>query len=242
MKVLGIIPARMGSSRFYGKPLADIGGKSMIQRVYEQASKSNVLSKLVVATDHAEIFSHVISFGGKAIMTSELCENGTERCAEALLLLNEDFDVVINIQGDEPFFEPESLNLLVDCFKDQETQITTLVKKIEQTADIENPTVVKVVFDENMNAMYFSRSAIPYNRDGKNINFFKHIGIYAFRGNLISTLSALYPTELEEIEKLEQLRWMQNGYKIKLAITQHDSNSVDTPEDLENIKKMFNIV
>lgn len=232
----------MGSSRFYGKPLADIGGKSMIQRVYEQASKSNVLSKLVVATDHAEIFSHVISFGGKAIMTSELCENGTERCAEALLLLNEDFDVVINIQGDEPFFEPESLNLLVDCFKDQETQITTLVKKIEQTADIENPTVVKVVFDENMNAMYFSRSAIPYNRDGKNINFFKHIGIYAFRGNLISTLSALYPTELEEIEKLEQLRWMQNGYKIKLAITQHDSNSVDTPEDLENIKKMFNIV
>lgn len=214
----------------------------MIQRVYEQASKSNVLSKLVVATDHTDIFSHVTSFGGKAIMTSELCENGTERCAEALLLLNEDFDVVINIQGDEPFFEPESLNLLADCFNNQETQIATLVKKIEQTADIENPTVVKVVFDENMNAMYFSRSAIPYNRDEKNINYFKHIGIYAFRGNIISTLSALYPTELEEIEKLEQLRWMQNGYKIKLAITQHDSNSVDTPEDLENIKKMFNIV
>lgn len=214
----------------------------MIQRVYEQASKSNVLSKLVVATDHEDIFSHVVSLGGKAVMTSELCENGTERCAEALLLLNEDFDVVINIQGDEPFFEPESLNLLADCFNNQETQIATLVKKIEQTADIENPTVVKVVFDENMNAMYFSRSAIPYNRDGKNINYFKHIGIYAFRGNIISTLSALYPTELEEIEKLEQLRWMQNGYKIKLAITQHDSNSVDTPEDLENIKKMFNIV
>ena len=241
MKILGIIPSRLASSRFPNKPLVDIGGKTMIQRVYEQASKSNVLSKVIVATDHQSIYENVLSFGGNAIMTSNLCENGTERCAEAYLLLNEKYDIIVNIQGDEPFFEPDSLALLANCFKNETTQIATLIKKIENQVDTTNPTVVKVVFDDEMQALYFSRSAIPFNRDNQKVNYFKHIGIYAFRAEILQHLVELIPTELEKIEQLEQLRWLQNGYKISLAVTNHDSNSVDTPEDLENLKKMFNI-
>jgi 3-deoxy-manno-octulosonate cytidylyltransferase (CMP-KDO synthetase) len=242
MKVTGIIPARLASSRFHGKPLVDIGGKSMIQRVYEQAAKSTALDYLIVATDHSDIYRHVLSFGGNVVMTSENCLNGTERCAEAYANLNRKSDIIINIQGDEPFFEPESLDLLKKCFeRNPNAGIATLIKKIEQTIDIENPTVVKVVTDKNKKALYFSRSAIPFNRDGNDAIYFKHIGIYAYRADILPSLVRLAPTQLENTEKLEQLRWLENGYSIYTAETSHESNSVDTPEDLENLKKQFGI-
>jgi 3-deoxy-manno-octulosonate cytidylyltransferase (CMP-KDO synthetase) len=242
VKVLGIIPARLASTRFPAKPLVEIGGKSMIQRVYEQALKSSSLSRVLVATDHASIYDHIRSFGGEVAMTSENCINGTQRCAEAYSNLNEKFDVIINIQGDEPFFKPESLQLVTNCFaQNTNTDIATLVKKIEQEDDIHNPTVVKVVFNKNQKALYFSRSAIPFNRENTPTQYYKHIGIYAFRAEILPELVKLAPTQLETTEQLEQLRWLENGYEINLAFTTHESNSVDTPEDLEKLKKQFGI-
>lgn len=242
MKIIGIIPARMASSRFPNKPLVDIGGKTMIQRVYEQAKKSKILNKLVVATDHEAIKKEVESFGGEVLMTNINHQNGTERCAEVLNLLNEEYDIAINIQGDEPFFEAESLEVLAECFKNEHTQIATLAKKIEQNEDIENPTVVKVVFNINNQALYFSRAALPFNRDAQATTYYKHIGIYAYKTSLLKQIVKLKTSNLENIEKLEQLRWLENGYNITLGFTQHDSNSVDTPDDLEILKKQFNII
>lgn len=241
MKVVGIIPARMASTRFPNKPLVDIGGKSMIQRVYEQAKKSAVLDALYVATDHLKIKEEVERFGGKAFMTSTYHENGTARCAEVLSLLTESYDVAINIQGDEPFFEPESLSILLDIFQNAETQIATLAKEIAHSEDVINPSVVKVVFDNASKALYFSRAAIPYNQAGTDMTHYKHIGIYAYRTKVLQELVHLEESDLEKVEKLEQLRWLQNGYKIYLGFTEHDSNSVDTPEDLIVLKKQFNI-
>ncbi len=241
MKVIGIIPARMASSRFPNKPLVDIGGKTMIQRVYEQALKSDVLSKVIVATDHLSIKEEVEAFGGKAVMTSELHNNGSERCAEVLHKLNENYDVAINIQGDEPFFEPESLAILVACFQNKEVEIATLAKQIEREEDIENPSVVKVVFATDNKALYFSRSPIPFNRDQQEHLYYKHIGIYAYKSNVLQEIVQLKESNLEKIERLEQLRWLENGYNIALGFTNHDSNSVDTPEDLAALKKQFNI-
>lgn len=239
-KVLGIIPARMASSRFYGKPLVKIGNKTMIQRVYEQAKKSSSLSDVIVATDHEDIKNEVDCFGGKVVITSSNCKNGTERCAEALSSLKKNYDIVINIQGDEPFFEPKSLEILINCFE-KEVQIATLVKKINNKKEINEPSVVKVVFNQNHEALYFSRAAIPFNRENSNIDFFKHIGIYAFRGDVLKEIVQLQPTKLELAEQLEQLRWLENGWKIKVGFTNHDSNSVDTPEDLKKLKHQFNI-
>lgn len=241
MKVLAVIPARMASSRFPGKPLVNIAGKSMIQRVYEQASKSPLINELIIATDHEDIYKVAEGFGAKVVMTSAKHQNGTERCAEVLENLDTAFDILINIQGDEPFFEPESIDSLVSCFKNQKVQIATLVKEIENIEDVNNPSVVKVVFNEEMKALYFSRAAIPFDRENSGTEYHKHIGIYAFRTELLKDLVVLSPSKLENIEKLEQLRWLENNYSIYLAFTKHDSNSVDTPDDLLALKKQFKL-
>jgi 3-deoxy-manno-octulosonate cytidylyltransferase (CMP-KDO synthetase) len=241
MSVIGVIPARMASTRFPGKPLVDIGGKTMIQRVYEQAKKCEALDAVYVATDHPAIADEVKKFGGLVQLTASSHENGTSRCAELLANLEKKPAVVINIQGDEPFFNPTDLDALIACFKDSSTQIATLVKHIEVADELDNPTVVKAVFDKNDRALYFSRAPIPFNREGISAMSYKHIGIYAYRFDVLPELVKLPATELETIEKLEQLRWLENGYTIKIAAAKHDSNSVDTPEDLEKLKRKFNL-
>jgi len=245
MKILGIIPARYASTRFPAKPLIDIYGKPMIQRVYEQANKSNLLTHLVVATDAKRIFDTVESFGGNVLMTSENHKNGTERCAEVLQVLDKNFDIVINIQGDEPFFESDSIRLISECFEQKETDIATLIKEIDNIKDLENNTVVKAVISTNNKALYFSRLPLPFHRTDETNNriqkhtFYKHIGIYAYRPKILKEIVKLKEGKLEKAESLEQLRWLENGYNIVTNITTHDSNSVDTPEDLAELLKMF---
>lgn len=237
MKVLGIIPARFESSRFPGKPLIDINGKSMIRRVYEQASKSELISEVIVATDDSRIFDHVQGFGGQAIMTSEDHQNGTERCGEVIQKFD-DIDVVINIQGDEPLIKPEQLDLVISLFDDPEVNIGTLVKPLNDPEEIRNPNRIKVVLDKKKDALYFSRSPIPYEKS-KGI-FHKHIGIYAWRLYILKELLALEPTELEKIESLEQLRWLENGYKIRTAETSIETPNIDTPEDIQAVLRALN--
>lgn len=241
MKILAIIPSRMASTRFPNKPLVNIGGKTMIRRVYEQALKSDLLTKIIVATDHEDILKEVESFGGEVVMTSENHENGTSRCAEVVTQLNEEFDIVINIQGDEPFFEPESIKSLVECFKNTEVLIATLCKKIETENDLTNPSVVKVVKSIQNRALYFSRATIPFTRDNNSPTLYKHIGIYAYKPSILKKIVNLEETPLEKAEKLEQLRWLENDCNIYLGETKHESNSVDTLEDLIALKKQFNI-
>jgi 3-deoxy-manno-octulosonate cytidylyltransferase (CMP-KDO synthetase) len=243
MKVIGIIPARYASTRFPGKPLIDINGKTMIQRVYEQASKAG-LERLVVATDDEQIYSHVKGFGGDVIVTSTTHTNGTERCNEVLIKIDEAYDVAINIQGDEPYVQPEQIKNVASLFEDANVQIGTLVKKIEKGEDLENPnSIKKVVLNEDLYAIYFSRSPIPY-LQGKPMAewldyhvYYKHIGIYGYRTSVLSEIVALPPSLLEKAESLEQLRWLENGYRIKAALTDFESPSVDVPEDLELLKK-----
>lgn len=233
MQITGIIPSRFGSTRFPGKPLVDIAGKTMIRRVYEQASKAKSLSEVIVATDDERIFNEVKSFGGKVVMTSAVHKNGTERCAEVAAGLNA--DVIINIQGDEPFIEPAQIDLLASCFENSETQIATLIRKQEWDDVLKNPARIKVVVNQNMEAQYFSRSIIPnpvLNDDPRIFNFYLHTGIYGFRKNVLLDVVKLPPSLLELAESLEQLRWLDHGYKIKCAITEHESKSIDTPEDL----------
>lgn len=240
MKIIGIIPSRFDSTRFPGKPLVDIVGKSMIQRVYEQASKAASLSEVVVATDDQRIFDHVVSFGGKAEMTSSEHLSGTDRCAE-VLENRADVDVVINIQGDEPFIDPEQIDQLAELFKDEKTVIATLIKRIENSEDLFSDSVIKVVRSTQDQALYFSRNAIPFVKGAakeswlREAEFFKHIGIYAYRADTLQEVAKLKQTKLEKQEGLEQLRWLENGYPIHLAETKHESNSVDTPEDLERL-------
>ncbi len=233
-RIVGIIPARYDSSRFLGKPLADIAGKSMIHRVYEQASRATKLSEVIVATDDQRILEHVQSFNGKVVLTSEEHQSGTDRCAEVIGKL-EDVDVAINIQGDEPFIEPEQIDLLADCFQNDETEIATLIKKIEADVDLANDSVVKVEIASDGKAKNFSRkpfsTGIP----------FKHIGIYGYRADTLKALSNLPQTKRELAERLEQLRWLDNGFDIQLAETEHESISVDTPADLEAILKLKNL-
>lgn len=235
---IGIIPARFASSRFPGKPLVDIKGKSMIQRVYEQVQKAG-LNATYVATDNEQIYNHVLSFGGKCLMTSTLHQSGTDRCNECAALLNlSPNDVVINIQGDEPFIQADQITKLSACFTDEKTDIATLIKQISNKADLESNTIPKVVLNNNKEAIYFSRSMIPYPAK-KTIeeligsgNYFKHIGIYAYRVKILNEISALAPSFLEQTESLEQLRWLENGFKIKTAETSYETIAIDTPEDL----------
>ena len=240
-KILGIIPARYGSSRFPGKALAKIGDKSMISRVYEQASKAQSLSKVVVATDHPKIFEHVDDQGGKVFMTSPSHQSGTDRCYEAMEKVSDHFDYVINIQGDEPFIAPEQIDLLASCLKGG-VQLGTLVKKIEDLESWNNPNVVKVLVNHAGDAIYFSRSPLPYLRNTPPIewlragNCFKHIGIYAYRKDVLEDITMLSQSPLELAESLEQLRWIENGYKIKTVETTLESHGIDTPEDLETAR------
>ncbi|MBI9039143.1 MAG: 3-deoxy-manno-octulosonate cytidylyltransferase [Bacteroidales bacterium] len=244
MFAIGIIPARYASSRFPGKPLAIINGKSMIQRVYEQSMKSEMLSEIIVATDDNSIKNHVTKFKGKAIMTSEFHKSGTERCNEVVKMLygTNMPDVVVNIQGDEPYINPSQIDKIVSCFENQNVQIATLAKEIISTEVLFNPNVVKVVFGKDKKAIYFSRSPIPYLRGKESTDwineteFYKHIGIYAYRPNILKSICELNPSKLEKAESLEQLRWLENGYSIQVEITDFESYSVDIPEDILKFK------
>lgn len=244
MNILGIIPARFASSRFPGKPLADIGGKSMIQRVYEQAQKAKSLSKVVVATDDYRIFDHVIGFGGEAYMTAENHPSGTDRCFEALQKAGgcSKYDYLINIQGDEPFIDPETIEQLAKLL-DFKTEIATAVKKINDYKTLFDPNVVKAVLTIRKQCLYFSRQTVPYVRGHEpetwleHADFYKHIGLYAYRNDVLEQISHLPPSPLENTEKLEQLRWLGYGYKIYATVTNYESIGVDTPEDLEKLNK-----
>lgn len=240
---VGIIPARYASTRFPGKPLVNIKGKTMIERVYIQATKA--IETVCVATDDKRIEAEVLRFGGNVIMTSPNHQSGTDRCAEAVEILQKNkqitFDVVINIQGDEPLIQPEQLKKLMQCFSNQETQIATLIKPITSNEDIFNPNCVKVVVDKTNKALYFSRSPIPYfrNKDqsiwNQSHTYYKHLGIYAYRSDVLREITTLTQSELEKTESLEQLRWLENGYWIMAEPTMFESIAIDTPEDLEKI-------
>lgn len=236
MKIIGIIPARYGSSRFPGKPLADIRGKTMIQRVYDQAKKAEKLDDIIIATDDKRIYDEVLSFGGNVEITSTDHINGTERCAEVAEVREADY--FINIQGDEPYIHPEQIDQLASIL-DGQTELGTLVKKIKDSSSLENPNIMKVLLDQKSQAIYFSRQCIPYVRNYPkeewihHYTFFKHIGIYAYRKDILKEIVKLPAGKLEMAESLEQLRWIENGYKIKVAKTTHESMSIDTPEDLD---------
>lgn len=238
MKILGIIPARYASTRFPAKPLVDIAGQTMIERVYRQVKKSKSITKIIVATDHSKIFDHVISFGGNACMTSETHASGTDRCFEVLTKENEQFDYVINIQGDEPFIAPEQIDLLASLL-DGITELATLSKKIEGSEQLFNPNIVKIVSSADGKALYFSRSPIPHIRNVDQTewlsrhNFYKHIGMYAYRADILKQITTLIISSLEKAESLEQLRWLENGYSINVVETEFETIGIDTPEDLE---------
>lgn len=246
MKFLGIIPARYASTRFPAKPLAILGGKTVIQRVYEQVA--GVLDDAYVATDDERIEAAVKVFGGKVVMTSVHHKSGTDRCHEAVCKIGGDYDVVINIQGDEPFIQPSQLESLKACFDDPDTQIATLVKPFTSDdgfAALENRNSPKVVLDGSMNALYFSRSIIPYQRNAdktewlKNHTYYKHIGLYAYRREVLQEITALPQSPLELAESLEQLRWLENGYAIKVGITEVETIGIDTPQDLRRAEEFL---
>ena len=245
MEILGIIPARYASTRFPGKPLIEINGMSMIQRVYTQAKKSKSLGRVVVATDDRRIYKHVMDFGGEVVMTSENHLTGTDRCREALKETKAVCDAVINIQGDEPFIDPGQIDKVAACFYIQGTQLATLAKKITNIDDLTNHNMVKVVFNKNSDALYFSRSPIPFTRNFEESDwlnqtaYYKHIGIYGFSKYILNQITKLETSSLEKAESLEQLRWLENGYKIKVAITDFESVAIDTPEDLLKVKDMI---
>lgn len=241
MKYLAIIPARYASTRFPAKPLAMLGGKTVIERVYRQVSKT--FDSLVVATDDTRIEDAVKAFGGNVVMTGTHHRSGTDRCYEALSKVGEeDYDVVVNVQGDEPFIQSSQLQSIKECFEDQATDIATLVKPFSPEdgfAALQNPNSPKVVVNNNMEAMYFSRSVIPYLR-GKNEEnwlsshiYYKHIGLYAYKTRVLKQITSLPQSHLELAESLEQLRWLENGYTIKVAVTNVETIGIDTPEDLQ---------
>ncbi|MFO7790539.1 MAG: 3-deoxy-manno-octulosonate cytidylyltransferase [Bacteroidales bacterium] len=244
MDFIAIIPARYGSTRFPGKPLAYINGKTMIQRVFEQASKS--FDMVYVATDDKRIAQKVGDFGGKYIMTSRRHKSGTDRCAEAIEKIRDiekkEFDVIVNVQGDEPFVQPEQFERIKKPFRFKRTQIATLAKPIINQDDIFNPNKPKLILNRKNEAIYFSRSPIPYVR-GKpqkkwiyQQQFYKHIGLYAYRYKILKDIAALKRSPLEIAESLEQLRWIENGYKIRVEMTEHEAVSIDTKKDLDRLE------
>jgi len=250
MNVLILIPARYASTRFPGKPLAEIGGKPMIQHVVEKAQL--VSQDAFVATDDQRIYDRVVGFGGKVVMTSADHKSGTDRCCEAYRHIVADYrktyDVVVNIQGDEPFIQPSQLNAVKACFEDSTTQIATLVKPFtadEPFAVLENVNSPKVVVNKNWNALYFSRSIIPYQRNAdredwlKGHTYYKHIGLYAYRTEVLREITALPQSSLELAESLEQLRWLENGYKIKVGISEVETIGIDTPQDLKHAEEFL---
>lgn len=246
MKFVAIIPARYASTRFPAKPLAVLGGKTVIQRVFELAS--NVFEDVYIATDDKRIEDNVLSFGGNAIMTSKLHSSGTDRCYEAYTKTGRDYDVVVNIQGDEPFIQPSQLIMLKESFKDPSVQIATLIRQynyddaLEQLADTNN---TKVVIDKNRNVLYFSRSIIPYQRNVDPSHwlnasaYYKHVGLYAYKAEVLKEITGLPQSPLERAECLEQLRWLENGYKIKAIITDMETIGIDTPQDLQRAEQVL---
>ncbi len=244
MKFIALIPARFQAVRFPGKPLANLAGKPVIQWVYENVRQA--LDNVWVATDDERIYDTVTAFGGNAVYTSSSHRSGTDRCAEAATILKKelDFDVVINVQGDEPFIKSEQINRLMACF-DGQTEIATLIKKIDAGEELFNPNRPKVVVDSNQNALYFSRSAIPFIRSESEENWFRthnfwaHVGMYAYTYEVLQKITLLNPGNLEKAESLEQLRWLENGYRIKTAETNFQSIGIDTPEDLDKASEWF---
>lgn len=246
MRYIGIIPARYASTRFPAKPLAMLGGKMVIQRVFEQVS--GVLDEVYVATDDERIEAAVKSFGGNVVMTSTNHKSGTDRCYEAYTKVGAGYDVVVNIQGDEPFIQRSQLESIKNCFSDESTQIATLVKPYTESEGIEaleNVNSPKVVVDNRMNAIYFSRSVIPFLRGVdkadwlKRQTYYKHIGLYAYRAEVLKEITRLPQSALEMTESLEQLRWIENGYKIKVGISDVETIGIDTPEDLERAEEFL---
>jgi 3-deoxy-manno-octulosonate cytidylyltransferase (CMP-KDO synthetase) len=247
MKYISIIPARYASTRFPGKPLADLCGQTVIQRVYEQVSKQ--MDATWVATDDERIYDHVKSWGGNVVMTSPNHKSGTDRIEEAMEKIEaqgECYDVIVNVQGDEPFIQPEQIRAVCECFDDETTQIATLgIPFGDNIAAISNPNSPKIITDNKGFAMYFSRSVIPYVRGkeqaewGSAYPFLKHIGMYAYKREVLREVTALPQSSLEIAESLEQLRWLQNGYRVKVGITNTETVGIDTPEDLEKAKKIL---
>lgn len=246
MKFIAIIPARYASTRFPGKPLADMGGKPMIQRVYEQVKRA--VHDVWVATDDSRIFDTVQSFGGKAVMTSTEHRSGTDRIQEAYSKIGEDFDVVINVQGDEPFIQPEQIESLKECFDSKDVELATLVKPFKKEDGFDvlfNPNSPKVVINKKNEAIYFSRSIVPYIRDAHHTEwldkhmFYKHIGMYAYRVDVLKEITQLPQSSLEKAESLEQLRWIENGYRIRVGYTDVETIGIDTPEDMERAIKLL---
>ena len=243
MKYIAIIPARYASTRFPGKPLAVLGGKTVIQRVYEQVS--SVLSEVYVATDDQRIYDCVEGFGGKAVMTREDHKSGTDRIEEAVEKIGTDADVIINVQGDEPFIQPSQVETLMHLFDAPETQIGTLGKLFESMEAVENPNSPKIVTDNRGFALYFSRSVIPYIRGIERNDWFgqypflKHLGIYAYRREVLAEVTRLPQSSLEKAESLEQLRWLQNGYRIRVGLTDVETIGIDTPEDLQRAEQFL---
>lgn len=247
LQILGIIPARFSSTRFPGKPLAKIKGISMIERVYRQCLRSEQLTHLFVATDDLRIFDHVRDFGGKAIMTEEHHASGTDRCFEALTIITEqipDFspNAVINIQGDEPMIDPSVINSLALEFKNSDVEIVTASTSFMSLKDVYNSNTVKIVTDNQNNAMYFSRSPVPFFRDEHPVpeQFRKHIGIYAYRTDILKSISALSQSLLEKIESLEQLRWLESGFRIRVQSVASEGMCVDVPEDISLVENFMN--
>ena len=243
MKILGVIPSRYASSRFPGKPLAMIGDKSMVQTVYTQVSKSKLLDGVYVATDHLDIESHVKQFNGHVMMTSENHRNGTERIFELISRISEKYDAVVNIQGDEPFIQAEQIDLLCEAIAKPDVDIATLAKRITNEEELFNNDVVKVVFNDHQKAVYFSRYAIPFLRSVEkekwmnSFDFYKHIGMYAYKTKVLKDLVSLAPSRLEQAESLEQLRWLEAGYNIYIKETNMETFGIDRPEDIEKALK-----
>lgn len=238
MKVLGIIPSRYASTRFPSKPLAMIKGKTMIQRVWEQAWKSK-LDAVVVATDDMRIADEVLKFGGQYVLTDPNHRSGTDRCREALYMVEGQYDAVVNIQGDEPFIDPAQINQVIELIGRDDAQLASLAKRIEDEDELFSPNVVKVVMDKQGNALYFSRNPIPFMRNLDHDKwlqkgeFYKHIGLYAYKTEILCQIAEMLSTTLEQAESLEQLRWLENGLRIRMGITQLESLSIDTQEDYE---------
>ena len=247
MMQIGIIPARFASTRFPGKPLARIEDAPMIEHVYRRASRA--LEKVFVATDDKRIYNTIVEFKGEAIMTSPLHRSGTDRCAEALGIIRERYkinpDIVINIQGDEPFIKPEQIKQVGSCFSDHSVEISSLIMKIQDWKSLTDPNQVKVIINKHKDALYFSRAAIPYVRSAEKEKwlsyhtFYKHLCIYGYRADILDSISRLNPSSLEKAEALEQNRWLENGFKIKCSLTDWESIGVDTPEDLERAIKLL---
>lgn len=240
MKVLIVIPSRYGSTRFEGKPLLDIAGKSLVRRTYEQALKANLDARVLVATDDSRIYDHVSAFG-ECIMTSSDHLSGTDRCFEVAAKLEETYDVMINLQGDEPFIQPSQIEQLAAAFVNSEIDIATLKKPLQSKEELFNPNIVKVICDKRSQAIYFSRQAIPYIRSVSEeewVNaypYYRHVGLYAFRTSCIAALKQLQPGKLEMAESLEQLRWLENGFRIQVEETEFISPAIDSPADLDAV-------